>query len=154
MELNPETRLKEVGLREIVQNIHEAITEKFPAAGIPFDTWYTKREEFWKNMDWLSRSTAQKLRQMFGISWQKDLPEPLFKVLDAKGTAPKNWEDGPDGALTALAIIVSAWVANQAAQKSRGNPNNFARQFFEECLRPLIIAAMEDGIKMAEEQTG
>lgn len=75
-----------------------------------------------------------------------------MSLLQAKGTAPKNWEDGPDGALAALAIITTAWVAHQAAQKSRDDPNNLARKVFEEVLRPILLAAMEEGITMAEEE--
>jgi hypothetical protein len=152
VELTVQTLLKEISLRETIQNIHCAITEKFPTDEIPFDAWYTNRDKFWENMDRLSRSTAQRLREVLQIPWQKDVPEPILSLLEAQGTTPKNWEDGPDGALAALAIVATAWVAHQAAQKSRDNPNNFARKFFEEVLRPILLAAMEEGIRMGEEE--
>ena len=120
MELDVEMGLKEIGLRETVQEIHGAITEKFLAGRIPFDAWYAKREEFWAKVDQLSRTMAQKLREIFGITWKKDLPEPLFRVLEAKGTAPNNWEDAPDGALAALAIIISAWGRKSGGAKEPG----------------------------------
>lgn len=152
MELTVETLLKEISLRDTIQNIHRAITEKFPTDEIPFDAWYTNRDKFWENIDRLSRSTAQRLREVLQIRWQKDVPEPILSLLEAKGTTPKNWEDGPDGALAALAIIAPAWVAHQAAQKSRDDPNNVARKVFDGLLRPMLLAAMEEGIRMAEEE--
>ena len=104
---------------------------------------------------WLNRLIKPhpfRLREVLQIQWQKDVSEPTLSLLEAKGTTPNNWEDGPYGALDALAIIVTAWVAHQAAQKSRDNPDNFARKVFEELLRPMVLAAMEEGIRMAEEE--
>jgi len=143
--------LRQIALRESVQKIHSAITEQFPTDGMTFDAWYTRRDEVWKNMDRLSQLTADKLRRVLGIQWRKDLPGSLLEVLKTKGTAPENWEDGPDGTLAGLAIITCAWIAHQSAQKTRDNPDDIARKIFEERLKPLIMAAMEDGIKMAED---
>jgi hypothetical protein len=146
------TLLETIGVRESVREIHRIITEKHPAGATLFDAWYTNREEFWKNIDRLSRSTAQKLREALRFEWRKDLDQQLVKILEKKGTAPKNWEDGPDGALVGLAIIVSAWVAHQAGEKTANNPENAAKALFEEYFRPLVIAAMEEGLRMAAEK--
>ena len=92
------------------------------------------------------------MRERLRLEWPKELPDTLYNLFESKGTAPKEWEDGPDGALVGLVIIVSAWIANQAAEKTRDEPNNDARRLFEEYLRPVIMAAMEQGVKMADER--
>jgi hypothetical protein len=149
MELTTDT-MNQIELTKTVREIHTALTKKFPSDGETFDAWYTNRGDFWKTMDQLSRLTAQKLREIYGIKWNKTVSEPIFSALEAKGTAPKEWEDGPDGSLAALAIIISAWVAHQAAEKSRNNPNDAARRFFDGLLKPLVIAAMDEGTRMAD----
>ncbi len=142
--------LRNIGLEESVAKLHHAITEKFALNGLEFDAWYTNREHVYQNIEKLAQSTASTLRENSGFNWVKSLPEPLERVLKARNIALKNWEDGPDGTLAGIAILLAAWVANQAAQKSRDNPTDAAKKLFEEWLQPLIIAAMQVGVSMGE----
>ena len=56
------------------------------------------------------------------------------------------WDSNP------LIIIVSAWKANQAQKKRGVSPTMTPDRLFEEYLRPVIVAAMEQGVKMADER--
>lgn len=116
-----------------------------------FDAWYTNRPYVLQRLAELGQSTAKKLREDLLIPWHKDI-NYLRELLQVEGTAPKHWEDGPDGCLAGIAIVLAGWVANQAASKTRDNPQDRAKMLFEDHIRPLINASMDLGIKMAESE--
>ena len=137
-----------------IKDTHQAITEKFPIPiDVLFDAWYTNREHVLRKLAEMGREIARVIREDCNIKWQKDIAEEkISEALEKKDTLPENWEDGPDGTLSGVAILVTGWVANQAAAKSRDNPQDYARLLFEKCIRPLIIATMDFGIEMAERE--
>lgn len=144
--------LRTVNVERHIQNMHEAITKKFPIENTEFDAWYTNKAYVLGKLSNIGRAIARKIREDCGLTWAKDIPAEPRTALQEKGVAPENWEDGPDGTLAGVAILVAGWVANQAAAKSRDNPNDCARQVFERCIRPLIIASMDLGVKMVDER--
>lgn len=150
MPQTPEEYLNAIGLPEAVKKIHEILTEKHPVNGSEFDAWYTNREHVLRNLEGLGRLTAKRIREDLGLIWAKQIPEPLRRLLTSKNVAPNFWEDSPEGTLTGVCIIVAAWIANQAAQKSRDNPADSARDLFENSIRPLIAASMDVGIKLGQ----
>lgn len=148
-----EEHLGKIELPESITKVHQAITEKHPINGYEFDAWYTNRSGVFQNLAELGLSTARKLREDLGIQWRKDMPEYLWKLLEAKDVAPKHWENAPEGTLAGIAIVLAGWLANQAAGKARDDPQDAARELFEKCVRPLIIASMDVGIRTAETET-
>jgi len=150
--MSHEECLRKIELPESIEKLHQAITEKFPINDKKFDAWYTNRPYVFQILTKLGQSIAGKLREDLRIEWRKGMPEHLWKLLEAKNTAPKNWEGSPDGALAGIAIILAGWVANQSTAKTRDNPQDPARELFEKNIRPFIIASMDLGIKMAESE--
>jgi hypothetical protein len=148
--------LRKTKLESSIQQMHQAITEKFPIENIPFDAWYTNRCYVMSRLSEVGHSVAGEIRKEFlekqVTKWSEDIPEPLRSVLERAGTLPAEWEDTPDGMLAGVAIVAAGWVANQAAAKTRDNPENRTRELFEEHVRPLILASMNLGIKMAEDE--
>lgn len=148
--------LRKTGLESGIQQMHQAITEKFPIENIPFDAWYTNRCHVMSRLSEVGHSVAREIRKEFlekqGLKWSKDIPDPLRSALERAGTLPAEWEDAPDGMLAGVAILAAGWVANQAAAKTRDNPENRAKELFEKHIRPLILTSMDLGIKMAEDE--
>lgn len=149
-----EEHLRNIELPESITKVHQAITKQHPINGYEFDAWYTNRSCVLQSLAELGQSIAKKLREDLGFSWCKEgMPEHIWKLLEAKNVAPKDWENAPDGALAGITIVLAGWLANQAAGKTRDNPQDGARGLFEESIRPLIIASMDVGIRMAESET-
>lgn len=148
--MSPEELLQKAGAPQAIERIHQVITEKFPIDSFRFDAWYTNRPFVFSRLGKIGQAMAKTIREEVGIPWRKDVAEPLRSLLEDKNAAPRSWEDGPDGALAGLAIILVGWIANQAAQKSRDNRNDKAIELFEKCLRPLLLASMDLGVKTAE----
>ncbi|MHA2063526.1 MAG: hypothetical protein ACXABY_04000 [Candidatus Thorarchaeota archaeon] len=147
---SPVEYLREKELPKTIDRVHQAVTQKFPINSDEFDAWYTNRPQVFQSLVELGQSTARRLRQDFEFSWRKDMSEDLFRLLESEDSAPEYWEDSPDGALTGVLIVLGGWVANQAAQKSRENPQDDARVLFDEYIRPLLIGSMDLGVQMAE----
>ena len=102
--MSHEECLRKIELPESIEKLHQAITEKFPINDKKFDAWYTNRPYVFQILTKLGQSIAGKLREDLRIEWRKGMPEHLWKLLEAKNTAPKNWEGSPDGALAGIAI--------------------------------------------------
>lgn len=144
--------LRKTHLEEHIRYTHQAITEQFPINNKAFDAWYTNRQYVSQRLLEIGREIAREIREGCGVQWRKDIPEELVAALEKVGASPKQWEDGPDGALAGVAVLAAGWIANQAAAKSRDNPSDHARNVFERCIRPLIVASMDLGIEIAERE--
>lgn len=152
VKMSHEEELKRLRLPESVQQLHEAITQKHPINGAEFDAWYANRSLVFERLEALSRSIAKNLREDLGFSWQKHVSGHLWALLEAKHVAPRNWEDAPDGALAGMAMLLAAWVANQATAKTRDDPQDAAKELFQNHVRPLILASMDLGIELAVDE--
>ena len=101
--------LRKTGLESCIQQMHQAITEKFPIENIPFDAWYTNRCHVMSRLSEIGHSIAREIRKGFlekqGLKWSKDISGPLRSALERAGTLPAEWEDAPDGMLAGIAII-------------------------------------------------
>jgi hypothetical protein len=117
-----------------------------------FDAWYTNRYYVLQKLEEFGRNIAEKVRNEFSYSWSKGMSDQLSELLQMEGTFPKNWEDGPDGCLAGMAIILAGWGANQTTAKTRDNPQDCSKILFEKHIRTLINASMDFGIKMAERE--
>jgi len=144
--------LRIIRIEEHVGKLHEAITKKFAINNMEFDAWYTNRDYVLRQLAENGRAMAMRLRSTLGFTWQKGISEELRAALHKAGTQPTDWEDGPDGTLSGVAILVAGWVANQAAAKTRDNPQDAAKELFEKHVRSLILASMDVGVKMAERE--
>ena len=144
--------LSKIDFEDCVRRTHQAITRKFPTGNVEFDAWYTRKDYVSQKLLEIGREIAQRVREDRKLQWEKVIPEQTKEALAKVGTSAEHWEDGPDGTLAGVAILAAGWVANQAAAKSRDNPNDYAWQVFETCVRPLIIDSMEFGCKIAYDE--
>lgn len=143
--------ISQVGLDAKVKRVHNIITEKHVLDDVTFDAWYTDTDFVLRSLLSLGKEVAKELRQD-RMHWTKPLPEPLAKVLKERGNSVADWEDSPDGALAGMAILLSGWIANQSAAKTRDNPDDVALWWFDNYVRPTIISAMEHGRIAAQKQ--
>lgn len=141
--------VKQIGLEEKIGKVHLTLTEKKSLEGVQFDAWYTDPDFVLRELLKLGKEVAKGLRTG-RYQWSKTIPNALSEVLEKKGNPFREWEDGPDGALAGLAILLSGWIANQSAAKTRDNPNDMALWWFENYVRPAIINAMEYGKNAAQ----
>lgn len=137
---------------EYIKKLHLSITRKSPIDDKEFDAWYTNRQHVFQTLLELGQSIAKKLREDLKLLWSKGVPENILKLLQAENVAPVNWEDSPEGVLTGIVIILAGWLANQTTGKTLDCPKDVAREIFQKHIRPLIIASMDLGTKMAESE--
>ena len=137
--------VQKIDLECKIRELHEVITKNFPIGQTEFDAWYTNRQYALERLVEIGQRIAVGLREEMGFDWNKGLSNELVRDLQEKGIPHKHWEDGPDGAIVGIAILVAGWIANQTARKSKHDPNDLAGHYFQKHIRPLIQASIELG---------
>jgi hypothetical protein len=141
---NLDELMRELELEERIREVHKVITEKHTSDSISYDGWYTDQDFVLRKLLSLGHEIARKLRNG-RFSWGKSLPNELSEKFKKAGKGSIEWEDAPDGALAGLAILLSGWVANQSAAKTRDCPEDIALQIFDNYTCPAIAYAKEFG---------
>ncbi|MBI4305915.1 MAG: hypothetical protein HY678_06305 [Chloroflexi bacterium] len=142
--------LDKIDLEPRLKATHSAITEQRLLDGAKCDAWYTERQRVVDFLLASGREIATTIRTELGITWNKPVPVDAAAALDRAGTYPRNWEDGPDGALAGAAILLAGWVANQSGSKATGDSPQ-AGQLFTDHIRPLIKEAMNLGFRWGQD---
>jgi hypothetical protein len=146
---NMDELMRGLQLEERIKEVHKAITENHTSDSISFDAWYTDTDFVLRKLLRLGREVARELRISHSIKWSKPLPNELSEKFKKAGKDSIEWEDGPDGALAGLAILLSGWVANQSAAKTRHCPNDSALLIFDNFTCPAIQYAKQYGKALA-----
>lgn len=137
-------------LEERIMELHKVITEQHTSDGISFDAWYTDNDFVLRELLHLGRKVARELRIQHRLRWDKTLPNELLEKFQKAGKDPIEWEDGPDGALAGLTILLAGWVANQSAAKTRDNHEDIALEIFDNHTCPAIEYAKQYGKALAK----
>ena len=138
-------------LEERIKEVHEVIAEQHMLDSISFDAWYTDEDFVLRYLLRLGHEVARDLRNG-RFRWDKILPNELSEKFKKAGKSSVEWEDGPDGTLAGLAILLSGWVANQSAAKTRDDPEDNALQIFDNYTCPAIAYANQYGKALAKKK--
>jgi hypothetical protein len=137
-----------LGLSDKIDALHTAITKKFPVDGMEFDAWYTKQEYVFDELLRLGRDVAKRIREEGGFNWSKGMDPKLKDALSNIGVQVDNWEDGPDGALTGIAIVLVSWLSNQTTAKTLYDSKDQASPTFKN----VVMKHIKEGIKLGEKK--
>jgi len=121
--MEPKAFLEDINFKDFLNQIHTELTLKKCLDDTCFDSWYTENASFFHSLTCKNIEFASKIGDRLKINWSKNIPSNIQEVLKKHNKNPKNWEDYPEGQLSALAILLSGWTINQLSSKARDNPN-------------------------------